>query len=89
MDGGSCEATVFCTRGLRSSGLALALAGYHNQPDDRTASGPVAESVLVSDLEAEAALLGSLCDEPPGQLDRSWLAPIAAEAASTLRASPL
>ncbi len=89
MDGGSCEATVFCARGLRSGGLALALAGYHNQPDDRTASGPVAESVLVSDLEGEVALLQSLCEEPPDQLDRSWLEPIAVEAASTLRAFPL
>jgi endoglucanase len=89
MDGGSCEATVFCARGLRAGGLALPLAGYHNQPDDRAASGPVAESVLLADLEAAVALLGSLCDEPPGPLERSWLEPIAAEATSTLQAFPL
>jgi endoglucanase len=89
MDGGSCEATVFCARGLRSSGLALPLAGYHNQPDDRSASGPVAESVLVSDLEAEAALLRSLCEEPPGPPDGAWLDAIAGEATSALGASPL
>ena len=89
MDGGSCEATVFCARGLRSSGLALPLAGYHNQPDDRTATGPVPESVLVSDLESEAALLVSLCQEPPGPPDRSWLDAVAVEAATTLEAFPL
>ena len=89
MDGGSCEATVFCARGLRSSGLALPLAGYHNQPDDRTSSGPVAESVLVPDLSSEVALLRSLCEEPPGPLDRSWLDAVAVEAQSTLRAFPL
>jgi len=89
MDGGSCEATVFCARGLRSSGLALPLAGYHNQPDDRSASGPVPESVVVTDLQAEAAMLRSLCEEPPGQLDRRWLEAIAVEATSTLTAFPL
>jgi len=89
MDGGSCEATVFCARGLRASGLALPLAGYHNQPDDRAVTGPVAESVLVSDLEAEAALLRSLCEEPPGPPDPGWLDAIAAEAASALAGSPM
>ena len=84
MDGGSCEATVFCARGLRASGLALPLAGYHNQPDDRAASGPVAESVLLSDLEAEVALLASLCEEPPGPADPSWLDAIATEAEAAL-----
>jgi hypothetical protein len=89
MDGGSCEATVFCARGLRSSGLALPLAGYHNQPDDRAATGPVAESVLVSDLTSEEALLRSLCEEPPGPADPAWLEPIAAAAASALAEFPL
>lgn len=89
MDGGSCEATVFCARGLRSSGLALPLAGYHNQPDDKLASGPVAESVLLADLEAEAALLASLCEEPPGPADPSWLDDIAADAAAALAGAPL
>jgi len=89
MDGGSCEATVFCARGLRSSGLALALAGYHNQPDDRAVSGPVAESVLEADLAGEYALLRSLCENPPARLDRSWIETIAAEAAATLAAFPL
>ncbi len=89
MDGGSCEATVFCARGLRSSALALPLGGYHNQPDERTVSGPVAESVLVADLEAEAALLGGLCEDPPGEPDPTWLDAIAAEATSTLAAFPL
>lgn len=89
MDGGSCEATVFCARRLRSSGLAVALAGYHNQPDDPAAAGPVAESVLVVDLEAEVALLRSLCEEPPGPADRAWLEAIATEAASALAGAPL
>ena len=89
MDGGSCEATVFCARGLRSSGLALPLAGYHNQPDDPGARGPVPESVLVADLEAEVALLRSLCEEPPGPADQRWLEAIAADAAAALAAAPL
>ncbi len=89
MDGGSCEATAFCARGLRSSGLALPLAGYHNQPDDPGSSGPTAESVLVADLEAEVALLRSLCEEPPGPADRRWLEAIAADATSALAAAPL
>lgn len=89
MDGGSCEATVFCARGLRSSGLALPLAGYHNQPDDRACSGVVPESVLVADLEAEVALLRSLCQEPPGPADRDWLGSIAADATIALAAAPL
>ena len=89
MDGGSCEATVFCARGLRASGLAVALAGYHNQPDDPASAGPVAESVLVVDLEAEVALLQSLCEEPPGPADRAWLEAIAAEAACALAEAPL
>jgi endoglucanase len=65
MDGGSCEATVFCAAGLASAGLALPLAGYHNQPDDPAVSGPVPESVDIADYEAEVALLTSLCAEPP------------------------
>ncbi|MEO5680723.1 MAG: hypothetical protein ABIS47_13760 [Acidimicrobiales bacterium] len=89
MDGGSCEATVFCARGLRSSGLALPLAGYHNQPDDPGGVGAVPESVLVSDLEAEVQLLQSLCDEPPGAADRTWLDAIAARATTALAAAPL
>lgn len=89
MDGGSCEATVFCARGFRSGGLALALAGYHNQPDDPSAIGAVAESVLVVDLEAEVELLHSLCCDPPGLGDSAWLDAIGADAAATLGASPL
>jgi len=89
MDGGSCEATVFCARGFRSSGLALALAGYHNQPDDLAGSGPVCESVLLSDLESEVSLLESLCEEPPGPPDGGWLEAVGNEAASTLTAFPL
>lgn len=89
MDGGSCEATAFCARGLRSSGLALPLAGYHNQPDDRTASGPVPESVLMADLEAETALLVSLCQDPLAAPDQSWLDTLATEATSLLAGSPL
>ena len=88
MDGGSCEATVFCARGLRSSGLALPLASYHNQPDDH-AGGPVPESVLVVDLEAEAALLRSLCQDPPGPPERAWLERVAADATAALGAAPL
>ena len=89
MDGGSCEATVFCARGFRSGGLALPLAGYHNQPDDSSATGAVPESVLVVDLEAEADLLRALCQVPPGPADRGWIEVIAARATSTLAAAPL
>lgn len=89
MDGGSCEATVFCARGLRSSGLALPLAGYHNQPDDRLASGVVPESVLIADLEAEVGLLRALCLEPPGPADLDWLEAIAAKASTALAEAPL
>jgi len=89
MDGGSCEATVFCAQGLRSSGLALSLAGYHNQPDDLSCSGPTAESVLVADLEAEADLLISLCEDPPGPADAEWLESVSAQATAALAAAPL
>jgi putative aminopeptidase FrvX len=91
MDGGSCEATVFCAEGLAAAGLALPLAGYHNQPDDLAVSGPVPESVLVADYEAEVALLTSLCADPPPLEPPGGdsLAELHAKAQETLATNPL
>jgi len=49
----------------------------------------VPESVLVADLEAEAALLRSLCQDPPGPPDRAWLERVAAAATAALSSAPL
>ncbi len=58
MDGGTCEATVYCANGYRSSGLALPLGNYHNQAGldgGKKKIGP--ESVHVDDFVAEVRLL--------------------------------
>lgn len=57
MDGGTCEATAFCSAGYRSSGLALPLGNYHNQSQsgNRKKMGP--EHVAVGDFAAEVKLL--------------------------------
>jgi len=58
MDGGTCEATVFCAEGLRSAGLALPLGNYHNQAGlDGGAKKIGAESILASDFASEVKLL--------------------------------
>lgn len=51
MDGGACEATAFCAHGYRAAGLAVALAGYHNVPDDRRRRGQVPEAIHRRDQE--------------------------------------
>jgi endoglucanase len=91
MDGGTCEASAFGALGWAASGLALPLSGYHNQPDDPAASGPVPESVLVADLTAEVALLTALCAEPPapGPTPTGWVDELVADAQAKLAEAPL
>ncbi|MCY3020965.1 MAG: hypothetical protein NTW87_18265 [Planctomycetota bacterium] len=64
MDGGSCEATVFCAYGYRASGLAVPLGNYHNQAlvNGRPAIGP--ETVNVHDFLCEVQLLVELALHP-------------------------
>lgn len=84
MDGGTCEATAFCAAGYRASGLALPLAGYHNQADDGL--GIVAESVLVTDFQAEVEILRALASDPGALASASppaWVADGAARAADS------
>ena len=90
MDGGACEATVFCASGFRASGLAVPLGNYHNASDDGIGVAP--EHVVVDDWLAEIALLIELgCNR--GLLDRetpgppSWLRERAATARATLGAA--
>ncbi len=88
MDGGSCEATAFCSAGYRSGGLALPLAGYHNQADQ--GNGIVAESVLVADYEAEVTLLLALAARPEALDDDqlpAWVADGRSRAAATMAAA--
>jgi putative aminopeptidase FrvX len=58
MDGGTCEATVFCALGYRAAGLATPLGNYHNAADDGRGIAP--ETVLVDDWLAEVDLLIAL-----------------------------
>jgi endoglucanase len=58
MDGGTCEATVFCALGYRAAGLATPLGNYHNAADDGHGIAP--ETVLVDDWLAEVDLLVAL-----------------------------
>jgi endoglucanase len=90
MDGGACEATVFCASGWRASGLAVPLGNYHNASDEGIGIAP--EHVLVDDWLAEVALLVELgCD--PGLLDDDtaeppqWLQDRAAVARDALGAA--
>lgn len=70
MDGGICEATVFCDKGYKASGLALPLGNYHNQAGlDGGAKRMGAESVMVADFAAEVRLLLELI-RPGNRLDR-------------------
>jgi len=65
MDGGTCEASVFCAYGFRSSGLALPLGNYHNQAtgaDGKPSIGP--ENVDADDFLAEVQLLVELAQNP-------------------------
>ncbi|HEY2333090.1 MAG TPA: M20/M25/M40 family metallo-hydrolase [Acidimicrobiales bacterium] len=62
MDGGVCEASVFCNAGYRASGLAVPLGNYHNAADD--GSGIAPETVRVGDWLAEIDLLCALATQP-------------------------
>ncbi|MDP9453421.1 MAG: hypothetical protein M3P97_08570 [Actinomycetota bacterium] len=84
MDAGTCEATAFCARGWRASGLALPLGNYHNALDRALDGSPLdgpgiaAEHVAVDDYLAAVRLLVALAttpallDEPGGP--PPWLA---------------
>jgi endoglucanase len=61
MDGGTCEASVFCAAGYRASGLAVPLGNYHNAADDGTGIAP--ETVRVDDWLAEVDLLCALATQ--------------------------
>jgi endoglucanase len=65
MDGGACEATVFCAHDFRSSGVCVPLGNYHNQAtgtDGKPTIGP--ESVHVADFLGEVRLLTELARHP-------------------------
>src|SRR5205823_7835023 len=62
MDGGACEATVFCAAGFRASGLAVPLGNYHNASDAGRGIAP--ETVLADDWLAEVQLLVALAEDP-------------------------
>jgi endoglucanase len=85
MDGGVCEASVFCGAGYRASGLALPLGNYHNAADD--GSGIAPETVRVDDLLAEIALLEALATRTlPEPGPPAWFAERAARARAALGA---
>lgn len=92
MDGGACEASVFCATGHRASGLAVALGNYHNADDDQLGIAP--EHVLIADYLAEVELLERLTadadfvDSSLGASDPSWLDERIAAARSALGAEP-
>ena len=72
MDGGICEATVFCATGYRASGLALPLGNYHNQAfglGQRPQIG--AETVRVDDFLCQVRLLVELALHP-----QNWRKPL-------------
>ncbi|MFH0889396.1 MAG: hypothetical protein V1871_09350 [Planctomycetota bacterium] len=68
MDGGTCEATVFCATGYRASGLAVPLGNYHNQAFDARHRPQIgAETVNVDDFICEIRLLVELALHPQNQ----------------------
>jgi endoglucanase len=90
MDGGACEATVFCASGFRASGLAVPLGNYHNASDEGAGIAP--EHVVVDDWLAEIALLIELGCHPELLDDRGaeppqWLLDRAEAARAALGAS--
>jgi endoglucanase len=89
MDGGTCEASVFCAYGFRSSGLALPLGNYHNQgfsADGKPEIGP--ENVHADDFLAEVQLLTELAQHPEWLVESTklpeWVTKRAAEAKKAL-----
>jgi endoglucanase len=90
MDGGTCEASVFCAHGFRSSGLALPLGNYHNQAfsmKGKPEIGP--ENVHAGDFLAEVQLLTELAQHPEWLAESrklpEWVAKRAAEARKALQ----
>ncbi|HEY3325455.1 MAG TPA: hypothetical protein VGP72_33695 [Planctomycetota bacterium] len=71
MDGGTCEATAYCSFGWRASGLAMPLGNYHNQAEanGKLSIGP--ENIAVDDFRSTVQLLVELALHPemlkPGQ----------------------
>jgi endoglucanase len=83
MDGGVCEASVFCAAGYQASGLAVPLGNYHNAADD--GSGIAPETVRVDDWLAEVDLLCALATQPASEPGPPvWFAERAARAQSLL-----
>jgi hypothetical protein len=94
MDGGSCEATPFCSAGYRAGGVAVPLGNYHNMKGLH--GGPraiAAETVHVEDYVSEVKLLIRLA-ERSGELSAlsraadDWLADATKRAVKALRAAP-
>ncbi|MCL2700389.1 MAG: hypothetical protein FWE88_01700 [Phycisphaerae bacterium] len=62
MPGGTCEATAYQAWGLRTGGLCLPLANYHNMgPARRVAS----ERINLRDFDAAVKLLTAVAQQPP------------------------
>ena len=92
MDGGTCEATAFMAMGVEATGVCVPLAGYHNQPDDPSVPGPVAESIMIADYLAEIDLLAASLSGPPprpGERPPSRYDATAARAREMLTSRPL
>ena len=65
MDGGTCEATIFCAYGYQASGLAVPLGNYHNQGfTPRGVATIKPEHVKVADFFNEIQLLLELARNP-------------------------
>lgn len=95
MDGGSCEATAFCSAGYRAGGLCVPLGNYHNMKGlDGGPKGIAAEEVRVSDFDAEVDLLVRLATDAARlraaerDADR-WLKPAMTASSRMLAKEPL
>lgn len=65
MDGGTCEATVFCLWGWRAGAVCLPLGNYHNM---NVETGKIdAEYISLDDAEALAATMAELAFASPGE----------------------
>jgi endoglucanase len=64
MDGGTCEATVFCFTGFRAGGLALPLGNYHNQAVTRRGKSIGPETIAIRDFACGVQLLVALAARP-------------------------
>lgn len=95
MDGGSCEATAFCSAGYRAGGLCVPLGNYHNMKGlDGGPKGIAAEEVRVSDFDTEVDLLVRLATDAARlraverDADR-WLKPAMTASSRMLAKEPL